>query len=100
MRRVAGRVLAYLILIALGIGGAAPFLYLLVLSGKKRIEILSQVPPTLGFQWSTIAKTLVETRLRSMLTAELPLSSAVARKTDFIVGTRGFLRQPLRPVLR
>ena len=43
-----GRVIAYLFLIALGIVGAAPFLYLAVLSTKKRIEILAQVPPTLN----------------------------------------------------
>ena len=51
-----GRVLAYLVLVALGIVGAAPFLYLLVLSSKKRIEILAQVPPRLTFTWATLAK--------------------------------------------
>ncbi len=51
-----GRVVAYLFLIALGIVGAAPFLYLAVLSTKKRIEILAQVPPTLDFNWAQVVK--------------------------------------------
>jgi len=51
-----GRVIAYLFLIVLGIVGAAPFLYLAVLSTKKRIEILAQVPPTLNFSWAQAAK--------------------------------------------
>lgn len=60
MRRWWQRLIAYTVLIGLGIFGAAPFLYLLVLSGKKRIEILAQVPPTLSFQWSTIVRTYNE----------------------------------------
>lgn len=51
-----GRVIAYLFLIVLGILGAAPFLYLAVLSTKKRIEILAQVPPTLNFNWAQVAR--------------------------------------------
>jgi multiple sugar transport system permease protein len=56
MKRIVGRTIAYLFLIALGIGGIAPFVYLVVLSSKRRIEILSQVPPHLSFNWATIAK--------------------------------------------
>ncbi|MER9770938.1 carbohydrate ABC transporter permease [Mesorhizobium sp. M0220] len=51
-----GRVIAYLFLIVLGIFGAAPFLYLAVLSTKKRIDILAQVPPTLNLNWTQIVK--------------------------------------------
>ena len=51
-----GRVIAYLFLIVLGIFGAAPFLYLAVLSTKKRIEILATVPPTLDFNWAQVVK--------------------------------------------
>ncbi len=51
-----GRIVAYLFLIFLGILGAAPFLYLAVLSTKRRIEILAQVPPELTFNWATIVK--------------------------------------------
>ena len=58
------RLIAYTVLVALGIFGAAPFLYLLVLSGKKRIEILAQVPPTLSFSWQTIARTYDEVLYR------------------------------------
>jgi multiple sugar transport system permease protein len=60
MRNPIGRFIAYLVLIALGIVGAAPFLYLLVLSSKRRIEILSQVPPHLTFDWATISRTYNE----------------------------------------
>jgi multiple sugar transport system permease protein len=102
MRRVAGRVLAYLILIALGIGGAAPFLYLLVLSGKKRIEILSQVPPTLGFQWSTIAKTYREVLFsQGMLefTGNSVIVVGLATAIALVIGTPAayaFSRLPFR----
>jgi multiple sugar transport system permease protein len=54
------RFIAYLVLVALGIMGAAPFLYLAVLSTKKRIEIVAQVPPSLDFNWATIAKNYSE----------------------------------------
>jgi len=60
MKKRIGRIVAYLVLIGLGIVGAAPFLYLLVLSSKRRIEILSQVPPRLTFDWATIARTYNE----------------------------------------
>ena len=56
MRIRPGRVIAYLFLIFLGIVGAAPFVYLAILSTKRRIEILAQVPPTLSFDWKTITK--------------------------------------------
>ena len=60
MRSLAERAAAYLLLIILGIGGLAPFAYLVILSGKRRIEILTQVPPRLTFQWSTVAATYYE----------------------------------------
>lgn len=60
MRRIALRVLAYLVLIALGIIGIAPFVYLAILSTKKRIEILAQVPPQLNFNWPQIVKNYSE----------------------------------------
>jgi multiple sugar transport system permease protein len=56
MRIKPGRIVAYLFLIFLGVVGAAPFVYLAILSTKKRIEILAQVPPTLNFNWTTIVK--------------------------------------------
>jgi multiple sugar transport system permease protein len=60
MTRILGRVLAYLVLIALGIIGVAPFIYLAILSAKRRIEILAQVPPDLHFEWTTISRTYQE----------------------------------------
>lgn len=55
-----GRVFAYLVLILLGIVGLAPFIYLAILSSKRRVEILSQVPPQLTFDWATISRTYSE----------------------------------------
>ncbi|HEY0909373.1 MAG TPA: carbohydrate ABC transporter permease [Bradyrhizobium sp.] len=60
MMRIASRLIAYLVLIALGIIGIAPFIYLAILSSKRRIEILTQVPPHLSFDWNTISKTYRE----------------------------------------
>jgi multiple sugar transport system permease protein len=60
MRRVAIRAVAYSVLVALGIFGIAPFIYLAILSAKKRIEILTQVPPHLSFDWTTISHTYRE----------------------------------------
>ncbi len=64
MKRLAGRALAYVVLVGLGLIGLAPFLYLLVLSSKRRIEIVSQVPPHLTFDWTTIARTYHEVLVR------------------------------------
>ena len=55
-----GRVFAYVVLVLLGLIGIAPFLYLAVLSTKKRIEITAQVPPTLNFNWAQISKNYTE----------------------------------------
>jgi len=60
MRNWFGRTIAYLVLIALGVFGIAPFAYLLILSFKRRIEILAQVPPSLTFEWTTITRTYKE----------------------------------------
>jgi multiple sugar transport system permease protein len=57
MKRQMARIFAYVVLIGLGIAGIAPFIYLAVLSAKRRIEILTQVPPTLSFDWRTISTT-------------------------------------------
>lgn len=56
MRKKLGRAFAYLVLIALGIFGIAPIIYLLILSSKRRIDILAQVPPNLNFNWARITK--------------------------------------------
>jgi multiple sugar transport system permease protein len=60
MKRVLGRAIAYVVLAALALGGIAPFIYLLILSGKRRIEILAVVPPNLHFDWATISATYRE----------------------------------------
>ena len=55
-RMTPGRMLAYATLILIGIGGIAPFLYLAILSTKRRIEIVAQVPPSLSFDWQVAAR--------------------------------------------
>jgi len=52
-RRRAKRALSYAILILIALVGLAPFLYLLLLSSKSRIQVLD-VPPSLDFDWSTM----------------------------------------------
>lgn len=49
------RALAYLLLLVIAIVGLAPFVIIVILSTKARIEIL-QVPPTLDFDWDQIVK--------------------------------------------
>jgi multiple sugar transport system permease protein len=53
MARILGRVISYLVLILIGVIGIAPFVYLLILSFKARIDVL-EVPPTLHFDWAQI----------------------------------------------
>lgn len=60
MRIRPGRIVAYVFLVILGGIGIAPFVYLAVLSTKKRIEITAQVPPTLNFNWTQISKNYSE----------------------------------------
>jgi multiple sugar transport system permease protein len=54
------RIIAYVFLLLLGLIGLAPFIYLAVLSTKKRIDIASEVPPTLDFNWTQIVKNYSE----------------------------------------
>ncbi|MEQ1899223.1 MAG: carbohydrate ABC transporter permease [Devosia sp.] len=85
-----GRFVAYLTLIALGLIGVAPFLYLAVLSTKKRIEITAQVPPTLNFNWAQIAKNYNEVLFgQGMLsfTVNSLIVVAVATAIAIVIGT-------------
>ena len=51
--RTVGRVISYIVLVLIALAGIAPFLYLLVLSFKSRLDVLT-VPPDRHFDWSTI----------------------------------------------
>jgi multiple sugar transport system permease protein len=85
-----GRIIAYLFLIVLGLIGIAPFLYMAVLSTKKRIEITAQVPPTLNFNWAQIAKNYSEVLFtQGMLSFTLNSLIVVALATAIaiIIGT-------------
>ena len=52
--RILGRVVSYVVLVLIGLVGIAPFVYLLILSFKSRLDIIIEVPPSLRFDWSTI----------------------------------------------
>ncbi|MEJ7748670.1 MAG: carbohydrate ABC transporter permease [Candidatus Limnocylindrales bacterium] len=60
MTRRIERAFAYLLLLVIGIVAFIPFVYLLVLSTKRRIDIVAQVPPTLTFDWNQIVKNYSE----------------------------------------
>lgn len=51
--RLLGRAISYFVLVLIGLLGIAPFVYLLILSFKSRIDVLT-VPPSLHFDWATI----------------------------------------------
>ncbi len=53
--RLAGRAVSYVILALIAAVAIAPFLYLLVISFKTRIDVL-EVPPKLHFEWATISE--------------------------------------------
>ncbi len=60
MTRRLERVAAYFVLVLIAIVGFAPFVYLLLLSTKRRIDIVADVPPTLSFDWNQIVKNYSE----------------------------------------
>lgn len=85
-----GRIVAYLFLVFLGFVGLAPFLYLALLSTKKRIEISSQVPPALTFNWAQISKNYTEVLFgQGMLsfTVNSVIVVAVSTLVALIIGT-------------
>ncbi len=47
---------AYLLLAVIAVIGFAPFVYLMVLSGKRRIQILAEVPPNLNVDWAVVGR--------------------------------------------
>lgn len=51
---VAGRIVSYLVLLLIAVIGIAPFVYLLIISFKSRLDVLA-VPPSLHFNWSDIS---------------------------------------------
>ena len=53
--RFAGRTISYVVLLLIAAVALAPFLVLLIISLKARIDVL-EVPPTLHFDWSTISE--------------------------------------------
>jgi multiple sugar transport system permease protein len=60
VRRRLARTLSYVVLVLIGIVGAAPFVYLAVLSTMRRIDILTVVPPKPTFEWEIIKTTYNE----------------------------------------
>jgi len=52
--RVLGRVVSYLVLVLIAVIGLAPFAYMLIISFKSRLDVLT-VPPSLHFDWADIS---------------------------------------------
>jgi len=52
--RVLGRVVSYLVLVLIAVIGLAPFAYMLIISFKSRLDVLT-VPPSLHFHWADIS---------------------------------------------
>jgi multiple sugar transport system permease protein len=84
------RIIAYVFLLLLGLIGLAPFIYLAVLSTKKRIDIASEVPPTLDFNWTQIVKNYSEVLYgQGMLSFTLNsmIVVAIATAITIVIGT-------------
>ncbi len=64
MKSLIERIAAYTALIFLGVMGIAPFLYMFLLSTKRRIDIVVQVPPQLTFNWETFLRNYDEVLFR------------------------------------
>ncbi len=75
---------AYVLLAVIAILGFAPFIYLLVLSGKRRIQILAEVPPSLDFDWEVVARNYSEV-IQSQGMLGFALNSAIVVGTATII---------------
>jgi multiple sugar transport system permease protein len=53
--RVLGRIVSYVVLVLIGVVAVAPFVYLLIISFKSRLNML-EVPPSLDFHWADISE--------------------------------------------
>jgi multiple sugar transport system permease protein len=49
-----GRIVSYIVLVLIAVIGIAPFVYLVIISFKSRLDVLS-VPPSLNFNWADIS---------------------------------------------
>ena len=90
MRYLAGRVLAYLALFLIAVVALAPVAYLLVLSTKRRIEIVAQVPPTLNINWDQVAKNyreVIDTQGMLLFVGNSIIVVGIATIIGLVVGT-------------
>ena len=81
--RIVGRVISYVVLVLIGLAGIAPFVYLLILSFKTRLDVLT-VPPDLHFDWSTIEenyRTVIHDQHYVVPIAAVPALYAINSKT-------------------
>ena len=58
--RTFGRIVSYVVLLLIAVVGAAPFLYLLLLSCKSQLQTFVEVPPTLNIDWSVVKENYSE----------------------------------------
>lgn len=90
LRHRAGRILAYLTLMVIAIVGVAPFLYLLILSTKRRIDIVSEVPPRISFAWDVTKANYTEVLQAQGLKVAIGVSVVVvgvATVISLVIGT-------------
>jgi len=90
MRRLVGRIAAYLTLILIGLVMLAPFAYLLLLSTKRRIEIVAQVPPSLDIDWDQVSKNyreVIDTQGMLTFVGNSIIVVGIATLIALIVGT-------------
>jgi multiple sugar transport system permease protein len=90
MRHIAGRVLAYVTLFLIAVVALAPIAYLLVLSTKKRIEIVAQVPPTLNINWDQVAKNyreVIDTQGMLQFVGNSIIVVGIATLIGLVIGT-------------
>ncbi|MET0773731.1 MAG: carbohydrate ABC transporter permease [Candidatus Limnocylindrales bacterium] len=90
MRRLIGRIAAYLTLILIGVVMLAPFAYLLLLSTKRRIEIVAQVPPTFDIDWDQVSKNyreVIDTQGMLTFVGNSIIVVGIATLIALIVGT-------------
>jgi multiple sugar transport system permease protein len=102
MTRILGRVSAYLLLLVIAAIAFAPLVYMFLLSTKRRIDIVSEVPPTLDFEWATIVRNYTEVvQSQGMLTftANSVLVVGIATLISLVIGVPAayaFSRIPFR----
>jgi multiple sugar transport system permease protein len=80
--KIAKRTLAYVVLALIGVVAVAPLAYLLLLSTKRRIDIITEIPPSLHIDWAVVKENYDEVlHLQGMLVFSVNSVIVVAAAT-------------------